>query len=119
MPALSTTRPLVLVCLLTNELLNKLNLNLEPPWEARFLKRKPSEYMTSDEFFYALNWRNLLSLVYSAHRRTDALGHLVAKHGENVQGKRECFGVSQTADQEDAAQPSFIAREKGVLSYDG
>ena len=62
MPALSTTRPLVLVCLLTNELLNKLNLNLEPPWEARFLKRKPSEYMTSDEFFYALNWRSLLSL---------------------------------------------------------
>ena len=40
------------------------------------MKRKPSEYMTSDEFFYALNWRNLLSLVYSAHRRTDALGHL-------------------------------------------
>ena len=51
------------------------------------MKRKPSEYMTSDEFFYALNWRSLLSLVYSAHRRTDALGHLVAKHGENFKGR--------------------------------
>jgi len=57
--------------------------------------------------------------MYPAHRRRDAFGHPRVKHGENVQGKREYFGVSQTADQEDAAQTSFVAREKGVLSYDG
>ena len=83
--------------------------------------------MSSDEFCFALNWRNLLSLIGGIYcplciQRIGAETHLDTprvKHGENVQGKREYFGVSQTADQEDAAQTSFIAREKGVLSYDG